>query len=176
MKESDHRKDPFEQIVRETKKTVLSAICRHLYPLYHHAIDDVAQETYYRAYRHLIQGRFREEAKRETWLYQIARNESLRMNQKLIVEEIKSKLLAENEIHTSPEESEKILFLDTIYQLVSRLPEKYRCVIELYLKGHPEKEIAQKLGLLGRTVRIRKFRAVLKLACLANKGGQLEYP
>ena len=47
------------------------------------------QETYLRAYKALVNGKFREEAKLSTWLYTIARNEVYRMNEKLLREERK---------------------------------------------------------------------------------------
>ncbi|HEY1405165.1 MAG TPA: hypothetical protein VF857_01020, partial [Spirochaetota bacterium] len=62
----------FAIIVRKTKKVVLSSIGRHLPARFSHAIDDIAQESYIRAYRSLVKGAFRNESSLETWLYAIA--------------------------------------------------------------------------------------------------------
>src|SRR5271157_5838929 len=81
----------FADIVGSTKKIVLSAIEKHLSARFYHAIDDIAQESYLRAYRSIIKNKFRGDSKIETWLYAIARNEALRMNDRLAREEEKFK-------------------------------------------------------------------------------------
>ena len=81
----------FAGIVNSTKPIVLSAIKKYVAAQYFHSIDDVVQETYLRAYKSLIKNSFRGESSMETWLYAIARNESLRMMKKINREEIKLK-------------------------------------------------------------------------------------
>ena len=75
--------EQFAAIVNETKGIVLAAVRSHLFEHYAHAIDDVVQETYLRAYKSLVKDKFQNKSKISTWLYAIARNESLRMNGKL---------------------------------------------------------------------------------------------
>ena len=82
--------EEFAAIVGRTKKIVLSAVRKHLAARFSYVIDDVAQETYLRGYRHLAGSWFRNESSIESWLYAIARNESLRMNKKLVREEEKA--------------------------------------------------------------------------------------
>jgi RNA polymerase sigma-70 factor (ECF subfamily) len=48
----------FTEIVESTKRVVLSAIEKNLYPRFLHAIDDVVQETYLRAYKSLQKKQF----------------------------------------------------------------------------------------------------------------------
>ncbi|KPA30808.1 putative terminase, ATPase subunit, gpP-like protein [Leptospira interrogans] len=43
----------FAEIVNSTRNTVLSAIEKNLAERFYYAIDDVAQETYFRAYKAL---------------------------------------------------------------------------------------------------------------------------
>ena len=49
----------FAEIIKETKGVVLSAIEKTLFNRFYHAIDDVAQETYLRAYKSLDRNQFR---------------------------------------------------------------------------------------------------------------------
>ncbi len=49
----------FARIVHATKAVVLSAVEKHLAGRFYHAIDDVVQETYLRAYRSLTSDKFR---------------------------------------------------------------------------------------------------------------------
>ena len=84
----------FAEIVERTKGVVLSAISKTLDAEFSSHIDDVVQETYLRAYKSLQKEQFKNNSSIETWLYTIARNESLRMNEKLVRERQKSENLA----------------------------------------------------------------------------------
>ena len=75
--------EAFASIVEETKGVVLKAVRSNLFYEYYYALDDVVQETYIRAYRSLVKNKFKEESKLSSWLFTIARNESIRMNEKL---------------------------------------------------------------------------------------------
>nr|WP_231293371.1 sigma factor [Leptospira sp. serovar Kenya] len=86
----------FTEIVSSTREIVLSAIEKNLAERFSYAIDDVAQETYFRAYKALKKDQFRQESKLSTWLYTIARNESLRMNDKLRKEEERAEKLTKS--------------------------------------------------------------------------------
>ena len=153
----------FEEVVKNTKKTVLSAIGKNMTPRFYHAIDDVAQETYIRAYKALEKNSFKGDSSIETWLYTIARNESIRMNKKLLREEEKSKkvLTAFNEINKM--ESEEYLpdseDTEYIHEHISLLPEKYRDVLTLSSKGFNINDISQKLSIPLGTVKSRSSRA-----------------
>src|SRR6185295_731328 len=85
--------EEFSTIVDNTKAIVLSAVEKNLFARFYHAIDDVVQETYLRGFRGLQKKQFEGRSALSTWLYAIARNESLRMNEKLMREERKTEKL-----------------------------------------------------------------------------------
>ncbi len=147
----------FADIVKRTKRTVLSAIEKNMASRFYHAIDDVAQETYIRAYNGLVKNSFRGDSSLETWLYKIARNESLRMNQKLTREEEKAKKISESDslIRTQEPDSGDTAYLQDHLKL---LPEKYRSVLTLTSQGFNINDISQKLGIRPGTVKSRTSR------------------
>jgi RNA polymerase sigma-70 factor (ECF subfamily) len=149
--------EEFVAIVGRTKKIVLSAVRKHLAARFSYAIDDVAQETYMRGYRHLAGSWFRNESSIESWLYAIARNESLRMNKKLAREEEKAKKAAE---YLNENLHEDFLQDDTgrLNILINGLPDKYRDVMALKIRGRTENEIACQLGINTGTVKSRFAR------------------
>lgn len=158
----------FAALVGRTKKVVLAAVRKHLAVRFSSAIDDVVQETYLRGYRHLAAGRFREESSLESWLYAIARNESLRMNKKLAREEEKALKAAEERQLTVQEAfvDEEILNLGL---LLERLPDKYRAVMKLKAEGASEKEIARQLNITTGTVKSRFSRGKEMLQKLSGE-------
>jgi len=149
----------FGNIVGETKKTVLAAVQKHLPARFYHSIDDVVQETYMRAFRHLSSGKFRNESAVSSWLYTIARNESLRMARKLGREEEKMARLQEeamvNEVNDAPQYLHDMTMLEN---MLEHIPLKYREVMLLRSRGVSEKEIAQQLGIRKGTVKSRFSR------------------
>jgi RNA polymerase sigma-70 factor (ECF subfamily) len=148
----------FADIVGSTKKIVLSAIEKHLSARFYHAIDDIAQESYLRAYRSIIKNKFRGDSKIETWLYAIARNEALRMNDRLTREEEKFKksvLYAERTTGTDDRDPEDA---EHLYRAIDKLPGTYRNVMELVAKGFTMKQIAAKLEIEVGTVKSRTSR------------------
>jgi RNA polymerase sigma-70 factor, ECF subfamily len=146
----------FAEIVNRTKRTVLSAIEKNISPRFYHAIDDIAQETYIRAYRGLEKNSFRGDSSIETWLYKIAKNESLRMNHKLTREEEKQKKAAENTALMQQNFiSDDAPSLD---EHLVMLPEKYRSVLTLVSQGLNINDISQKLGIRPGTVKSRASR------------------
>lgn len=149
----------FSAIVEDTKVSVLSAVERHLFTRFYHAIDDVVQETYLRAYRSLSTGKFRGDSSIHSWLYAIARNESIRMNRKLSREE--EKFTKTLELHRSGPGTARIDFDESLYVLhesISKLPDIYRAVLELAARGFSENEIAARLSLKKGTVKSRASR------------------
>lgn len=158
----------FAAIVGRTKRIVLSAVRKHLAARYSYSIDDVVQETYLRGYRHLAGGLFRNESSVESWLYAIARNESLRMNKKLGREEEKAVKAAEREREPGPApfSSEDA---DLLSGLIDRLPEKYREVMALKAQGMPEDEIALRLSISRGTVKSRFSRGKEMLQRLSGE-------
>jgi len=155
----------FSKIVHETKGVVLGAIEKHLPERFYHAIDDVVQETYLRAYKSLTKDKFRGDSEISSWLYVIAKNETFRIVKKLAREEEKfskslDKMLSADEI--LQKEKDKQNLQENIEKLkiaVSKLPEKYRVVMELTIEGLKEEEISKKLNIKKGTVKSRKSRA-----------------
>lgn len=153
----------FAGIVKSTKSIVLSAIKKHMPAQYFHSIDDVVQETYLRAYKSLIKNSFRGDSSVETWLYTIARNESLRMTKKLNREEIKQKRKAEKmdelamQNESDGRETISGLKID-MERVLNTMPEKYKSVMKLLSLGFSEKQIAHDLSLKSGTVKSRIFR------------------
>lgn len=147
----------FAAIVTETKGVVLSAIEKNLAERFYHAIDDVAQETYLRAYKSLIKEKFRGDSAMGTWLYRIAVNESLRMNQKLKREEDKQKKSI-SAFEMEPEEESMTEEIAALKHAIPRLPEKYREVLSLVFEGRSNNEIALRLRIMPGTVKSRTFR------------------
>lgn len=155
----------FSEIVKSTKGIILSAIEKYLMADFSHAIDDVAQETYLRAYGHLSKNKFRGDSKITSWLYTIAKNESLRMNKKLIREQEKVKKQTENVLDAKEmQQVGEALFeqngaMVNLAEIIEQLPVKYRSVLELVATGHSEKEIASLLRIKQGTVKSRVSRA-----------------
>ena len=153
----------FAEIVKNTKAVVLSAIKRHQAVRFYHAIDDTAQETYIRAYRALTKKNFRAQASMETWLYAIAKNESLRMTRKLEREEeklrnaFKEPTFCGRGIWFSKTEDIKAKTVDA-WNLIKVLPEKYKAVVELNALGLTENQISERLSIKRGTVKSRLSR------------------
>lgn len=148
----------FAEIVNRTKLTVLSAIEKNLYPRFYHAIDDVVQETYLRAFRSLSSGLFRGDSSTSTWLYVIARNESLRMNKKLRREEEKFERSVDAWDTAGGNEDEPQYSVEEIQRAINLLPVKYRVVMESVYRGLSLREIAESQDLRHGTVKSRAAR------------------
>jgi len=163
--------EAFASIVEETKGVVLKAIRSSLFSEYYYAIDDVVQETYIRAYRSLIKNKFKEESKLSSWLFTIARNESIRMNRKLKSGERRREKYVERnmqylnniEENNIAEKIEKDDLIEKLNAAVGKLPDKYVNVIDLYMKGFNERQIAQLLSISRGTVKSRVHRGKEKL-------------
>ncbi len=162
----------FTEIVHSTKGVVLSAIRKHLPERYHHAIDDIAQETYLRAYRGLKKNGFRGDSAISTWLYTIARNETLRMTHKLARHEEKTEALAEYR-HAAQPDTRRDDDPELLGVVIATLPVKYRAVYELAALGMSDGEISERLSLSRGTVKSRKARGREMLAKLLRKGGYI---
>ncbi|PJZ69952.1 RNA polymerase subunit sigma-70 [Leptospira perolatii] len=152
----------FAELIESTKHIVLSAIRKNLYEEFYDSIDDVVQETYMRAYKSLAANKFRGESTHSTWLYTIARNESLRMNQKRnrqtsLATRLKEKVVQDAILYHRNEMEDDGLEVE-LKDLISNLPWKYKSVLALVSEGYKEQQIAQKLGIPEGTVKSRSFR------------------
>ncbi|TGK20817.1 RNA polymerase sigma factor [Leptospira fluminis] len=168
--------EEFSRFVDNTREIVLAAISRYLYERFSYAIDDVAQETYLRAYKALLKGQFRGDSKLTTWLYTIARNESIRMNEVLGREENKAEKAGkrfeeEGKLEPAVSDSEELEDLPTWEKAkiwVMQLPESYRSVLQYYFSGYSEKQIAEALGVPAGTVKSRAARGKEMLRRMHN--------
>lgn len=161
----------FAVVVGQTKSVVLSAVEKHLFARFYHAIDDVVQETYLRAYRGLQKNQFEGRSALSTWLYAIARNESNRMNEKLGREERKISKLQQNESTERAQEAPKAGIGDEMLGWIKQLPAQYMNVIKLVLGGFSEKEIAASLSISQGTVKSRSHRAREMLRRIIQREG-----
>ena len=146
----------FASVVKDTKAVVLSAVRSHLPARYFYAIDDVVQETYIRAFRALEKGSFRGDAAMTSWLYTIARNESIRLAKKLDREEEKAVRHADKEaLSGGPDD---LPDADEVAELIEQMPDEYRGVFSLLLQGKKMTAISRELGIPAGTVKSRMFR------------------
>ncbi|MFZ5662007.1 MAG: RNA polymerase sigma factor RpoE [Pseudomonadota bacterium] len=157
----------FDALVRRHQHRVLAVIARYI-PDWSEA-QDVAQETFLRAYRAL--GSFRGEAQFSTWLHRIAVNtaknhlvahhrrppnedvDAVEAEQFDIGGRLRETATPEHELLR--EEIER-----TVMRAVEALPEELRAAITLReVDGLSYEEIAQRMGCPIGTVRSRIFRA-----------------
>jgi RNA polymerase sigma-70 factor (ECF subfamily) len=159
----------FSQIVGKTKKIVLAAVREHLPSRFSHALDDVVQETYLRAYRSLVKGAFRNESSMETWLYAIARNEAYRISGRLLREETKAEKAAGIQMLRPAESDEEKNDFEQMTSLIERLSDRHREVFRLLLGGKNEKEISKELSIPPGTVKSRISRGRIELRKLREE-------
>ncbi len=119
---------------------------------------DVAQETFFKAYRSLRT--FRAGARFSTWIFAIAYHaccDRLNRRRRYSTEELPERADA------APGPEHQVISLDEAQRLrgaIDALPEKYRTVVTLYhLQGQQYDEISRVLGLPMGTVKTHLFRA-----------------
>ncbi len=147
----------FTEIVESTKSLVLSAVRKYLFKSFYDSIDDVVQETYYKAYRHLKQGKFRGDAKITSWLYCIARNESNKVNRQLSKQSNVVDYMLDDvcdNISQADYMREKVVY----DELMASLSERNRKAFELFVQHCPLKQISEELGINENTVKTIIYR------------------
>ncbi len=159
----------FSEIINSTKGTVLSAIQKNIDERFYHSIDDIVQETYIRAYRSLVKNKFRGDSSVSTWLYTIARNETLRLNKKLGKEEEKFKKYYDLEQQKDIKVDNSMIEL---HDSIDKLPDIYGDVMKLLVNGLSERQIADKLQIKLGTVKSRTSRG-REILQRMMKGGEL---
>jgi RNA polymerase sigma factor (sigma-70 family) len=163
----------FAELFHNTKGIVLSAIQKNLNNNLFSYIDDVVQETYLRAYKSLSKGKLLDFSKVNSWLYIIAKNESLRMNlkfsrEKKIISEFTEKLIIERQIDEN-EGKIRSHQQQLIFEKSKFLPKKYLDVFRLFSKGKSEKNISNILNIPQGTVKSRLHRAKKYLEKIVKK-------
>ncbi|NIN65309.1 MAG: sigma-70 family RNA polymerase sigma factor [Anaerolineae bacterium] len=149
--------DAFEQLVRAHQRYVFNLAYRVLGD--YREAEDVAQETFVRAWRGLPS--FRAESRFTTWLYRIARNVCLNRLPRLQAELTQTELLGETPADVFNAKERRAF----VHAELARLPEKYRLVLTLrYLQDLSYAEIADVLNLPLGTVKTHLHRGREALA------------
>lgn len=136
------------------------------------AAEDVAQETFIKAWRHL--GRYDTGRPFRTWLFAIAKNAAYDWLKKkrsipfsAFIDDIDSGAPFENIPDPEPLPTEFLMRADAsaeLAQVIGQLPEKYRSLIALvYQEGFSLHEAAEVLGESYNTVKSRHQRGILEL-------------
>lgn len=127
--------------------------------------DDVAQETFLRAYRQVHE--FRGESSVKTWLLKITRNISLNHRNAAFIRKV---LLVDLIARKGSERSAEQTFMErevvnAVWVCLFKLPDKHREALLLHVKHQmPLHEIAHVLGIPEGTVKSRLFSARKKLS------------
>lgn len=154
----------FEQLVRAHQRYVFNLAYRVLGD--RSEAEDVAQETFVRAWRGLPS--FRAECRFTTWLYRIARNVCLNRLPRLEAELRQTEVLGQAMACPDPEPDEVLDARERhafLHAALAKLPEKYRLVLTLrYLQGFSYAEIADVLNLPLGTVKTHLHRGREALA------------
>jgi len=130
--------------------------------------DDVAQETFVRAYHAL--GRFRGDSKFSSWLYRIAVNRSLthlkrkKRRAAAVDPDSGSRAEIESTLGRPPGSPDELVIAqeqsERVRAAVSELPPRYRMVVTLfYLEEKSYKEVAEILGIPMGTLKTHLHRA-----------------
>jgi RNA polymerase sigma-70 factor (ECF subfamily) len=162
--------EAFELLVRAHQRYVFNLAYRLLGD--RSEAEDVAQETFVRAWRGLPS--FRAECRFATWLYRIARNVCLNRLPQLQAELRQTDVLGHTVACPDPtpgdvlDAKERREFL---HAELARLPAKYRLVLTLrYLQGFSYAEIAEVLNLPLGTVKTHLYRGREALAARLAAG------
>ena len=156
----------FQSVIAETKRPVLAAIRRYLDEGYLYAIDDIAQEVYIRAYRALEKGNLQEPAKLRSYLYTIAKNETLRMNARCRREEAKAEKFLEGQKHkmvAADSGAREAEMTSAMQAELANLPNHYAEVVRLAMLGFTARQIVEKLEIKPGTVKSRLSRGLAML-------------
>lgn len=156
-----------QNLIHQTKKLVLSTIQKYIHKETISYIDDIVQDVYLRLIVSLQNGQFKNKSKITTYLYKIAKNETLRYNEKVLKENQKIELIKElwqntNKLFYKDNNQTRIL-KEQIVSKSKYLNSTQKEILKLYLKGYKLKEIAKILNLQEGTVKSNLFRIKNKI-------------
>jgi len=172
-------KEAFEELVRRHQHRVLAVaggILRR-----REDAEEIAQQVFLKAYFSLK--RFDQRAAFSTWLYKITVNECWDMLRKKKVrplvyeadmseEQAHQVLASEEKGSTAPDISERLEARQRVERLLEGLDERDRLMLILKeVEGFAIEEIAEAVDLNANTVKVRLFRARLRIVALARKRG-----
>lgn len=156
-----------QSLIHNTKKLVLYTIKKYIQPQTIPYIDDIVQETYIKLIKSLQSNQFLYKSKLSTYLYKIAKNETIKYNEKIQKEEQKKEKIKElwkitKSFFYKDRNSESFL-KEQILTEKEYLSDIQKEILDLYLKGYRQKEIAKMLRLQLGTVKSNIFRIKNKI-------------
>lgn len=134
--------------------------------------DDITQDVFLKVFRHIHS--FRRDSSVKTWLLTITRNTAYDYRRSAFFRKVSlTDWLEDGRDDNSPEQAAlERESLDEIWQMVLRLPVKYREALILFAHHQLSmKEIAELLGVTEGTVKSRLFHARQKLAKMRGGSG-----
>jgi len=137
--------------------------------------DDISQDVFLKVYQNI--GSFRGESSFRTWLISITRNIAINYRRSAFVRKVTLvDWIVRKETHSSAEdEAMEICLAEDIWQIVLKLPVKYREVLLLDARYDLTiKEIADVLGISQGTVKSRLSRARSKVTRIWKEGAAYE--
>jgi RNA polymerase sigma-70 factor (ECF subfamily) len=137
-------------------------------------VDDVVQEVFIKVYRGLA--KYRGDAKFSTWVYRIARNESINAARKRVIsgQSIEDTVIEAPSTSRPDEQLSRKAEQARLEGYLARLDEKYRTVLELrYLGERSYAEISEVLDLPIGTVKSYIHRAKIELKRLMTRPKEL---
>lgn len=162
-----------KNFIKNTKKLVLTTILKYIdknvYKNVYMYIDDIVQDIYVRFYLSLQKGQFQNKSKITTYLYQIAKNETFRYNEKIAKEQQKKDKIKQfwkltNKWFYSSDSTDRIAIeKEEILNKSKYINTKQKEILKLYLNGYKLKEISEILGIQEGTVKSNLFRIKIKI-------------
>jgi RNA polymerase sigma factor (sigma-70 family) len=136
----------FESIVSSSKTIVIASARRFLGDPSDANVQDVAQDVYVILYREWRKKKLQSVSDLNNYIYTVTKHQSFKFNKKhsyhtdLQTDHIEAPELSNDE-------------KETLHELVSKTPEKYRTILQLVLKGYGLTEISNGLSLNLNTVK-----------------------
>lgn len=168
-----HNRRAFDQLVRKYQSPVRRFLLN--LTLGNEALsDDLAQDTFLRAYTHITQ--FQGIASFQTWLFRIAYNvyyDHCRKisNERLEIRDVNEKMTNDNTLHSSSLTSNSSLKMDIHAAMATLKEEERACVTLQLIDGYPIEDIAKMMDMPANTVKSHLRRGKEKLTTYLKNNG-----